>query len=82
MEGGEIIGVGGGCCGGVLGAVSDKKVKEDGRNDCPLGDTRMDFAEGGEGVVVGAGSHSTAEVAGEPADKVGVEGGVGDFGEE
>ena len=82
MKGGKIIGIGWRCCGGILGAVGDEEVEEDGGNDCPLGDTRMDFAEGGEGVVVGAGGHSTAEVTGEPADKIGVEGGIGDFGEE
>ncbi len=42
----------------------------------------MDFAEGGYGVVVGTGGHSTAEVAGEPTDKVRMEDGVGDFVEE
>ena len=42
----------------------------------------MNLAKGGEGVVVGAGDHSTAEVAGEPMDKVRMEEGVGDFAEE
>ena len=45
MEGGKIIGIGGGNCGGVLGAVRDEKVEKDGRNDCPLGDARMDFTK-------------------------------------
>jgi len=82
VEGGKIIGIGGGNCGGVLGAVGDEKIEKDGRNDCPLGDTRMDFSERGKGVVVGAGGHSTAEVTGEPADQVRMEDGVGDFAEE
>jgi hypothetical protein len=42
----------------------------------------MDFAERGKGVVVGAGGHSTAEVTGEPTDKVRMEEEVGDFAEE
>jgi len=42
----------------------------------------MNLAEGGEGVVVGAGGHSTAEVAGEPTDKIRMEEGVGDFAKE
>jgi len=42
----------------------------------------MDFAERGKGVVVGAGGHSTAEVTGEPADKIRMEEGIGDFAKE
>ena len=66
----------------MLGAVRDEKIEKDGRNDCPLGDTRMDYAEREQGVVVGAGGHSTAEVAGEPTDKIRMEEGVGDFAKE
>ena len=33
-------------------------------------------------MVVGAGGHSTAEVAGEPTDKIRMEEGVGDFAKE
>jgi hypothetical protein len=42
----------------------------------------MDFMERGKGMIVGAGGHSTMEVAGEPTDKVRMEKGVGDFAEE
>ena len=42
----------------------------------------MNLAKGGEGVVVGAGGHSTTEVTGEPADKIRMEEGIGDFAEE
>ena len=42
----------------------------------------MNLAKGGEGVVVGTGGHLTAEVTGEPADKIRMEEGIGDFAEE
>jgi len=58
-----------------LGTVGDKEIEEERRNDCPLRNAAVDFTGFGAAGVVGAGGRSTAEVGGEPADEVVMEGG-------
>lgn len=64
MEDGEIVGIGSGGGGRVGRAVGYKEIEKDGGDDCTLGDSKVDFAGAGRGMVVGAGCHAAAEVGG------------------
>ena len=48
--------------------VGNIEIKKDRRDDCTLGDTKMNFTGTGRGVVVGAGCHAAAEVVEEPTN--------------
>ena len=54
MEGSEVISLGGGGGGLVVGAIRDIKVKKDLGDHRSLGDAKVDFVGAGERVIVGA----------------------------
>ena len=59
--------------------IGNIEIKEDRRDDCTLGDTKMDYTGTGRGMVVGTGCHAAAEVGGEPTNYVILHGGLGKF---